>query len=79
MQGIDSKQFGKNAVSISYFMYRIHAINSAGLYQKWLRETIPNGTACDHIPSRIFVTESYTIQGLWVIIILLCFLSKFKS
>ena len=45
---------------------RISAMNAAGLYDKWLKDAMPNGTACLNTPRNIVVQEPFSIQGLWV-------------
>ncbi|XP_068216611.1 uncharacterized protein [Palaemon carinicauda] len=50
---------------------RIKALTESGLYNYWIKNTVPNSTSCSNPPSRITVESTLKISNIWGMFVML--------
>ncbi|XP_071526983.1 LOW QUALITY PROTEIN: probable glutamate receptor [Panulirus ornatus] len=44
---------------------RIMALTEAGLFEEWLKSSVPNSTVCLHSPEKITITTNLSLTNIW--------------
>nr|XP_045620079.1 glutamate receptor 1-like [Procambarus clarkii] len=66
-----SLAFSKGNCLVPVFSKRITMMLESGLYNHWVKTTIPNFTACDNLPTKIVIQASLSVADIWGMFFLL--------